>query len=95
MRREIIAALVALVAVALAAIAGCNGDVCARKSDCAAGMVCTEEGVCEKSSPKTAVDAGVDGIAPADSADASITDAAIDAQVVDAAAIVDSGEAHD
>jgi hypothetical protein len=68
---------------AVAVAVGCNGDICARNSDCAAGLVCSDQGQCVHPDPAsaTAPDAAGDGQsgatdAPSDAPDAAPADAA-------------------
>jgi len=63
MRRELLAAAIALAA------ASCTTGICARNSDCAAGQVCTATGRCV-----VPADASVDS-----SGSATVVDAMIDA----------------
>jgi hypothetical protein len=77
-------ALVLAVALAL----GCNSQICARNSDCAAGLVCSDQGQCVHPDPATATapdapgDGGADG--PTDAPFDAPTDAAVDAAPLDA-----------
>lgn len=49
---------------ALCAAGGCRNDVCARKSDCAQGLVCSAEGLCvaapDAGAAEPMTDAGAD-----------------------------------
>jgi hypothetical protein len=83
------------VAVALASASmACDHQYCARNSDCASGLACSRQGLCEV--PLMLEDAGADG--GSDNVDAAV-DASIDASIdaappdssVDAASAVDGG----
>jgi hypothetical protein len=73
-----------IVAALWLALAGCNTQICARNSDCAVGLVCSDQGACVHPDPATpdaasTIDAAPD--APVDGpVDASPADAPIDAR---------------
>jgi hypothetical protein len=66
MAPEVVATIVLVIGLA----SGCRNDVCARKSDCASGLVCSAAGLCvapaatpdaQIDAAGTAVDANPDG----------------------------------
>jgi hypothetical protein len=69
-------------------LAGCTAGVCARHSDCAAGEICSKEGLCEAGGPVSpndppACDAGTSCEGSTTGTETQSVDAAVDASSVD------------